>query len=340
MSDYSIEPLGVLEGHGGAVTSLACGQNSDGSILLISGSRDKSIIQWELDFNGKEIIYKDDEGKDQRKVLMGKPYKSFHGHNHFVSSLALNSDSSKLISGSWDKTIRLWDIPSTKSEKIFKGHTKDVLTVGFSDDERLIFSGGMDNSLIYWNTLGELKHTNQTFNGWVSCILNFTKDKKKYIAVGSWDGTVHIFNSDYQPERVIRGGEYAVTSLSADEEGEFLFIAYKDGTVKVYNFQIEQADQDDEKNFKYVIETGVDINCILFETKFFEMFAIGTSKGLQIRRIKVDKKKAKPIVFSDPKKGKSQACLSLTYDKAKDYLFAGFADGTIKVYKIGAKEES
>ena len=338
MSDYSIEPLGVLEGHGGAVTSLVCGTNEDGSILLISGSRDKTIIQWQLDFDGKEINYKDDEGNDCKKILMGKPYKSFHGHNHFVSSLALSSDSTKLISGSWDKTIRLWDIPSCKSEQIFKGHTKDVLTVGFSDDERLIFSGGMDNSLKYWNTLGESKYENQSFKGWVSCILNFTKEKQKYIAVGSWDGTVHIFNSEYNPERIIQGGEYAVTSLSADEEGEFLFIAYKDGTVKVYNFQIQKS-EDDEKNFKYVIDTGVDINCILFETKFFEMFAIGTSKGLQIRRIKVDKK-TKPIVFSDPKKGKAKACLSLTYDKAKNYLFAGFADGTIKVYKIGAKEES
>ena len=339
MTDYSIEPLGVLEGHGDAVTSLVCGTNEDGSILLISGSRDKSIIQWQFDLEGKVVTYKDDEGKEHEKTLMGKPYKSFHGHNHFVSSLALNSDCTKLISGSWDKTIRLWDVASASTDKIFKGHTKDVLTVGFSDDERLIFSGGMDNSLKYWNTIGDLKHDNHLFRGWVSCILNFTKDKKKYIAVGSWDGTVHILNSDYNPERTIAGGEYAVTSLSADLEGEFLFIAYKDGTVKVYNFQTENKEENDDKNFKYVIETGVDINCILFETKFFEMFAIGTSKGLQIRRIKVDKKN-KPIVFSDPKKGKAQACLSLTYDKSKNYLFAGFADGTIKVYKIGAKEDS
>ena len=27
------------------------------------------------------------------------------------------------------------------------------------------------------------------------------------------------------------------------------------------------------------------------------------------------------------------ACLSLTYDKTKEYLFAGYADGTIRVYK-------
>ena len=326
-SEFSIEFLGVLEGHGAAVTSLVCGEDKDGAPLLISGSRDKSIIQWKLNFEGEEVPVKDGDDKEVKKILVGRPLKSLHGHNHFVSSLALNSDSTKLVSGSWDKTIRLWDIPSSKSELIFKGHTKDVLSVAFSHDERLIFSGGMDNTLKYWNTKGDLRYDNNQFNGWVSCILNISKGKTNYIAVGSWDGTVRILNSEYNLDREIPGGEYAVTSLSTDEEGDFLFIAYKNGTVKVYNLE-ENKKENEEDNIKQTIDTGVDINTILFESKFFEIFAIGTSQGLQIRKIKGEKKP----VFKDYKK-ECGACLSLTYDKSKDYLFAGFADGTIRVYK-------
>ena len=81
-----------------------------------------------------------------------------------------------------------------------------------------------------------------------------------------------------------------------------------------------------ENEVKQTIETGIDINAILFESKFFQIYALGTSKGLQIRRIKGAKKPD----FEDNENG---ACLSLTYDKSKEYLFAGFADGTIKVYK-------
>jgi guanine nucleotide-binding protein subunit beta-2-like 1 protein len=224
-SSFSIEPIGVLEGHGGAVTSLVCGENSDGSPLLLSGSRDKSIIQWELNFEGKIVTYEDANGDKKEKTLVGKPLHSFHGHNHFVSSLALNSDCTKLISGSWDKTIRLWDIATCKSDSIFKGHTKDVLSVGFSHDERLIFSGGMDNSLKYWNTKGDLKHDNTQFKGWVSCILNIEKGKNHYIAVGCWDGSVKLLNNEYNIDREIPGEDYAVTSLSTDEEGDFLFVA-------------------------------------------------------------------------------------------------------------------
>ena len=326
---FSLEKVGVLEGHGGAVTSLVCGEDEKGAPLLISGSRDKSIIKWQLHFDDpKEVVIKLDEAEVEegqpteiKKYIVGKPLKSLHGHNHFVSSLALNSDSTKLVSGSWDKTIRLWDIPSSKSEKIFKGHTKDVLCIAFSHDERLIFSGGMDNTLKYWNTKGELRFDNNQFRGWVSCILNISKGKSNYIAVGSGDGSVKILNSEYNIQREIPGGEYAVTSLSADDQGEYLFVAYKNGTVKVMNIE----EQSNENEVKQVIETGIDINAILFESKFFQIYALGTSKGLQIRRIK-----AKKPDFEDNENG---ACLSLTYDKSKEYLFAGFADGTIKVYK-------
>ena len=325
-SDFSIEKLGVLEGHGGAVTSLVCGENKDGSDLLLSGSRDKLIIQWELNYEGQKVSIKDenDDEKVIEKNLVGKPLKYLHGHNHFVSSLALNSDSTKLVSGSWDKTIRLWDIPTAKSDLLFKGHTKDVLSVAFSHDERLIFSGSMDNTLKYWNTKGDLRYSNDQFKDWVSCILNIQKGKSNFIAVGCWDGSVKILNNEYNLDREIPGGEYAVTSLSTDEDGDFLFIAYKNGTVKVYNIQ-EEPVENEEENIKTTIETCVDINAILFESKFFEIFAIGTSKGLQIRKIKGG---TKPV-FED----NQGACLSLTYDKTKEYLFAGYADGTIRVYK-------
>ena len=330
-SEFAIEFLGLLEGHGGAVTSLVCGENSDGSPLLLSGSRDKSIIRWELNFDGIKVDYKDDQENAKEKILVGKPLRSFHGHNHFISSLALNSDSTKLVSGSWDKTIRLWDIESSKSDLLFKGHTKDVLCVGFSHDERLIFSGAMDNTLKYWNTKGDLRYDNNQFKGWVSCILNIQKGKTNYIAVGCWDGTVKILNNEYNVDREIPGGEYAVTSLSTDDDGDFLFIAYKNGTVKVWNIQEEQ-NENEEENIKQSIETGVDINAILFESKFFEIFAIGTSKGLQIRKVKGEKKP----VFEE----KHGACLSLCYDKSKSYLFAGFSDGVIRVYKTSNSGEN
>jgi WD40 repeat protein len=40
------------------------------------------------------------------------------------------------LSGSWDGTLRLWDLNTGSTTRRFVGHTKDVLSVAFSVDNR------------------------------------------------------------------------------------------------------------------------------------------------------------------------------------------------------------
>lgn len=64
-------------------------------------------------------------------------------------------------SGSWDGTLRLWEIQSGRTTRRFVGHAKDVLSVAFSADNRQIVSGSRDKTIKLWNTLGECKYTIQ-----------------------------------------------------------------------------------------------------------------------------------------------------------------------------------
>ena len=329
-SNVSFTYMGLLEGHNGWVTSIVVGEKPDGSPLLISGSRDKNIIIWDLHLNDpQKVVIKeaDDEEPEVSDMKVGKPLKSLHGHNHFISSLVLSSDSKKLVSASWDKTARLWDLPTYSTQRIFKGHNKDLLAVTFSHDERLIFTGSMDNTLKYWNNQGEEKWSTN-FKGWISCILNIKKGKEHYMAVGSWDSSVTIFGSEYNSLRKIEGNDYAVTSISCDDEGEFLFIAYKDGTVKVWSF----AGEDNNDICKQTFETNTDINVVNFQSEYFQVYAIGTSRGIQVRKIKREDK-GKEVIYEKDFNG--SPCLSIAYDKTKKYMFAGFGDGTIRVFEVG-----
>jgi guanine nucleotide-binding protein subunit beta-2-like 1 protein len=333
-SNVSFSYIGFLEGHNGWVTSLVVGENPDGSPLVISGSRDKSIIIWKLNLNEPEsVVIKPAEDKfaEIRDNKIGKPLKSLHGHNHFISSLSLSSDSKKLVSASWDKTARLWDLPTASTQKIFKDHNKDLLAVIFSHDERMIFTGSMDNTLKYWNNQGENKYT-VPFKGWISCILNIKKGKEHYMAVGSWDSSVTIFDSGYTVLRRIEGNDYAVTSLSCDDEGDFLFIAYKNGTVKVWSF----AGSENNDQCKSTFEASADINVVNFESEYFQVYAIGTTKDIQVRKIKREEK-GKEVIFE--KNFNNSPCLCIAYDKSKKYMFAGFGDGTIRVFEVGKASE-
>ena len=114
---------GTLEGHGGWVTQVTT--NPKFPDLLLSSSRDKSLIMWKL--NKTESQY-------------GFPQKRLTGHNHFVSDVVISSCGQFAVSSSWDKTLRLWDLEHSTCTTKFNGHTADVLSVAFSADNRQIIS--------------------------------------------------------------------------------------------------------------------------------------------------------------------------------------------------------
>jgi len=134
---------GVLKGHSGWVTSIAT--SSENPDMIISGSRDKSIIVWNLTRESEQNY--------------GQPRRSLTGHSHFVQDLVISSDGQFALSGSWDGTLRLWDLNFGTTTRRFVGHTKDVLSVAFSLDNRQIVSGSRDKTIKLWNTLGECKYT-------------------------------------------------------------------------------------------------------------------------------------------------------------------------------------
>merc|ERR1712179_398988 len=96
------------------------------------------LMIWELTGDSENIGY-------ARKLLSG--------HSEPVACVVLSSDGQFALSGSWDKTMRLWDLNTGATVRTFQGHTKDVNSVAFSGDNRQIVSGSRDRTIKLWNTL-------------------------------------------------------------------------------------------------------------------------------------------------------------------------------------------
>jgi guanine nucleotide-binding protein subunit beta-2-like 1 protein len=313
----NIEYVGALFGHSGLVTSLVVGKDSNDKPLVVSGSRDKKIIVWKLDL---EKSNSDENTKNSEDKGVGSPFKTLSGHNHFVSGLSLSANSKYLVSSSWDKTLRLWDLNTFKTKQLITGHTKDVLCVSFTSEDRIIVSGSMDKTLKAFNIEGEKKYDCEGFNGWVSSITTIKQEKQTLYAVSSWEGHVKLYDQNFGLVNSIEDFDYGVCSTATDDEGEFLISAEKNGKIKVH------ALNGTEPNHKSNIEVNADINALSFESKYFYAVFVATSKGLIIQEISKNNK----VLFHE----NYGPCHCLAWDETKTLLFAGFADGVIRVFRL------
>ena len=56
-----------------------------------------------------------------------------------------------MASGSWDKSIRIWDLESRNQIKELKGHSYSVNSASFSPDGKTLASGSSDKTIKIWN---------------------------------------------------------------------------------------------------------------------------------------------------------------------------------------------
>jgi len=81
----------------------------------------------------------------------GRSGRRLKGHTHWVVSAVFSPDGKRILSGSGDKTLRLWDVDSGKELRRFEGHTALIECVAFSPDGRRALSGAEDATARLWD---------------------------------------------------------------------------------------------------------------------------------------------------------------------------------------------
>ncbi len=157
------------------------------------------------------------------------------GHTNTVASVSFSPDGQTLASGSWDDTIRLWDVATGATIRTLRGHTSDVYSVSFSPDGQIIASGSQDDTIRLWNastgdTIYMLRgHRNSVYS------VAFSPDGQ-IIASGSWDDTIRLWDaSTGDTIRTLRGHTSDVYSVAFSPDGQIIASGSRDDTIRLWN---------------------------------------------------------------------------------------------------------
>ncbi|MFN6438678.1 MAG: ribosome assembly protein 4, partial [Nostoc sp. DedSLP01] len=93
------------------------------------------------------VYLKPNEKKENRAIEVN----TLEGHSSTVFSVGFSPDSKTLASGSYNKTIKLWDVSTGKAIKTLSEHSNSVNSVVFSPDSKTLASASADNTIKLWD---------------------------------------------------------------------------------------------------------------------------------------------------------------------------------------------
>ena len=137
--------------------------------------------------------------------------KTFSGHTNRVSALAV-LDSQTFISGSWDKTIKLWKIDMDTPLRTYKDILGILALAVFPDKEHFI-SGGYNYTIKLWKI--ESDTALRMYTGHIRAVHALAVVDSQSFISGSDDHTIKLWNIDKTtPLRTYNGHSFPVRTLA------------------------------------------------------------------------------------------------------------------------------
>ncbi|MDJ0599485.1 MAG: serine/threonine-protein kinase [Crocosphaera sp.] len=163
--------------------------------------------------------------------------KTLSGHENIVWSVASSTDGKIAVSGSEDKTVRVWNTQTQTLLHTVMGHSDGVRSVSISHDKQFIASASADETIKLWDVeTGELIRTLTAHQGSLWSVE--ISPNGQTIASASSDKTIRLWNvATGELMRTFSDHSDWVFAATFSPNGNYLASGSKDGTVKIWDVQ-------------------------------------------------------------------------------------------------------
>jgi len=177
----------ILEGHSGYVKTIAI---SASTRQVLSGSTDQTIRYWDIDSSPSDQLLGEHSeavtmlalsadglraisGTQAGELILWEAYSTemsrtktlpneynlppkaigrLDGHTDRIYSLEMTADGERAITGSRDRTLRVWDVGQRTCKQVLRGHSREILAIDVSADGQRVVSFSRDRTLRVWDT--------------------------------------------------------------------------------------------------------------------------------------------------------------------------------------------
>ncbi len=217
-------------------TLIAAGFNERKTVLVLkngslkatlSGPSQRALpLAFSLD-NGTVLVGSDDKSAylfDISKAMKDDWHNSRNWtsrvltpfHRDMVRAGAASPDGSLFATGSWDKTVKLWDREG-KHLADLKGHKAFVMAVAFLPDSSALLSADSEGIIKFWNRDGKQIKSFPAHDTGINALA--VSPDGSAIASASYDETIKVWDRNGKPLKTLKGHENRVNSVAFSPDG-------------------------------------------------------------------------------------------------------------------------